>query len=351
MKKLTTILALLILTLFTFSCDEKSGVKENLPTALEYLQSKGNYTILIKALTKTNLVNTFKNPGSITLFAPNDVAFSAASISEASIDAMTTVQIADLTKTLQYHVINIGTQSFDLPNGAYTNTLATYGTSTLSLFVNRSSGILLNGGAANGGATVTSGDNYVSNGVIHEISNVMALPTLVSLAKANPNLSTLVTVLSSTATGAYGDQSAILATLTNATSNPVFNATTNPNPSLTVFAPLNSAFTIATATGGFLTGANATAANITKILRYHISNGALTSSSATSWTSSTATTDATIATLAATAQTFKIEKGTVKITELPVQVGVAPSLIKLVNVQASNGVIHTIDRVLQPILP
>jgi uncharacterized surface protein with fasciclin (FAS1) repeats len=350
MKKLITIFTLFSLTLFTFSCDEKRGVNEDLPTALEYLQAKGNYTILIKALTKTNLINTFKNPGSATLFAPNDAAFSTAGIDAASIDAMTTVQIASLTKTLQYHVLNIGTQSFDLPNGGYTNTIATvtFGTTTsnLSLFVNRASGVILNGGATNGGATVTSGNNYVSNGVIHEISNVMALPKVANLIIANPNLSTLTAVLTTPAT--YGDQSAIVTTLSGTTP-------------YTVFAPLNSAFTTALATGGFLTGTNfptaaadiaTMQANIAKVLKYHVSNGNLTPSSATSW-AATNTTLNTLANVGVTPafQTFSIAATTVKITELPVQTGVVASNIRLISIQCSNGVIHTIDRVLQPVLP
>lgn len=339
MKKISIILAALFLILFTFSCDESMETKKP-QTALEFLEAKGNYTILIKALAKTNLTNTFKNPGSVTLFAPNDAAFSTANISAANIDAMTTAQTASLSKILQYHVINVGTQSFDLPNGGYTNTISTstFGTSTvnISLFVNRATGVLLNGGAANGGATVTSGDNYVSNGVIHEISNVLSLPKVTNLIIANPNLSTLVTVLSGTAAtpGTFGDQSATLTAL-------------NGVGPFTVFAPLNSAFNAATTGTGFLTGTNVTASNVTKVLQYHVSStGNLTSSSATSW--NTTVTDATITTLAT--QTFLISKGTVKITELPVQTGVPASNIKLVNIQATNGVIHTIDRVLKPVL-
>jgi uncharacterized surface protein with fasciclin (FAS1) repeats len=327
MKKLLTLFALFSLTLFTFSCDEKRGVSEDVPTALEFLEAKGNYTILIKALTKTNLVNTFKNPGSITLFAPNDDAFSAASISAASIDAMTIVQIADLSKTLQYHVINIGTQSFDLPNGAYTNTIATYGTSTstLSLFVNRSSGVLLNGGAANGGATVINGDNYVSNGVIHEISNVMALPKVTNLIAANPNLSTLLGVVTST------PQAAILTDL----STTATGATTAL--SRTVFAPTNAAFTSAT----FLTGQSD--ANITKVLQYHITNNNTRASSSTVF----AATNTVINTqLTPPQQTITVTANTVRIVDTTT----ANATIATVNVQGVNGVVHIISKVLQPTL-
>lgn len=327
MNKLTTIFFVLIFTLFAFSCDEKRGVKENLPTILEYLQSKGNYTILIKALTKTNLINNFKNPGSITLFAPNDDAFISASISSNIIDGMTAAQIAGLTKTLQYHIINVGTQSFDLPNNSYTNTIATYGTTTsaLSLFVNKSNGILLNGGKSNGGAVVTSGDNYLSNGIIHEISNVMALPKVTNLIIANPVLSALLgNVTSPSQTSILND---LNTTATGATAA----------LSRTVFAPTNKAFENAS----FLTGQSDS--NITKVLQYHVTNSNTRANSSTVF----ATTNTVINTqLTPPQQTITATANTVKIVDTTP----TNAIILTVNAQAINGVVHVIDKVLQPVL-
>lgn len=328
MKKISIILATLFLGIITFSCDDTPDTKE-LPTAYEFLEAKGNYKILIKALTKTNLSNTFKNPGSVTLFAPNDAAFSAANISEVSIDAMTTAQIAALTKTLQYHVINVGTQSFDLPLSGYTNTISTstFGTTTvnISLFVNRATGVLLNGGAANGGATVTSGDNYVSNGVIHEISNVMALPKVTNLIAANPNLTSLLGVVTST------PQMAILTDL----STTATGATTAL--SRTVFAPSNAAFTNAT----FLAGQSNE--NITKVLKYHIENNNRRATSSAVF----ATANTVINTqLTPPQQTITVTGNSVKIIDTTT----ANATISVVNAQGINGVVHIIDKVLQPAL-
>lgn len=328
MKKTSIILAAFLLILFTFSCDDSQDTKK-LPTALEFLEAKGNYKILIKALTKTNLTNTFKNPGSVTLFAPNDAAFSTANISEASIDAMTTAQTADLTKILQYHVINVGTQSFDLPNGGYTNTIcaSTIGTSTvnISLFVNRANGMLLNGGATNGGATVTSSDNYVSNGIIHEISNVMSLPKVTNLIVANPILTKLVGIVAS------APQVAILTDLST-TATGVTTAL-----SRTVFAPTNKAFDNAS----FLTGQSD--ANITKVLNYHIENN---NRRATSSTVFAATNTVINTQLTAPQQTITVTGNTVKIVDTTT----ANATITVANAQAINGVVHIIDKVLQPVL-
>ena len=350
----------------TFSCtnDDTNEEIAKLPTIEETLKADANYSVLLNAL-KVSAITNFASAGSYTLFAPTNTSFAAytsvlfpAGITDAVlVDAngvplttLTTLQKAELKALIQNHILGVATKSGDLIASAtnnvsgYVKTFSPFGTSTsvtLSMFINKpSADILVNGGATNGGAIITTADIDASNGIIHKVDAVIKLPKLVNHVIANPDLSSLLGIVTSTATGTYGDQSALLATLNGATAA----------AALTVFAPLNSAFTTATATTGFYNGATVTPANTTKLVRYHISNGNLASSTATSWTSSSATTDATITTLAATTQTFKITKGTLKITELPV-ISVSASNMKSVNIQASNGNIHTIDRVLQPILP
>jgi uncharacterized surface protein with fasciclin (FAS1) repeats len=334
-------------TVFSCSNDNNNQEITKLPTIVEIAKADPtNFSILVKALEVTGLTTTFNSPGSYTVFAPTNAAFTSANITEASLAALNPTVPADATtiagikKILQNHVLGIGTKASDLLAAGYVKTFSPFGTSTsvtLSMYINKSgSDVLINGGAANGGAKVTAADLDASNGIVHIVDNVIKLPKIVNFAVANPDLSTLVSIVTSGVTDPYGDQSAVLTTLNGA------------GP-LTVFAPTNAAFTTATGPTGFLTGLTATAANISKVLKYHVSNGNLTSSSATSWTSATATTDVTITTLA-TPQTFKIALGTLKITELPA-ITVPASNIKAVNIQATNGVIHVLDRVLQPVLP
>jgi uncharacterized surface protein with fasciclin (FAS1) repeats len=365
----------------TFSCTSTNDNKEVVvpkKSILEIAKADPNFSILIAALKKTGLdapgASPLSSAGSYTVFAPTNAAFAATpATATLTVDAINALDanvpaqkttIDNLKKILQNHILGVGTVANDLLAAGYVKTFApAVGTTTLSMFVNKvGSDVLINGGNANGGAKVTSADILASNGIVHVIDGVLLLPTLVNHVKANPIFSTLATVVTSGATGAYGDQTAVLDVLTKATSNSVFNGSLNPNPSLTVFAPTNDAFT--TALKGFLTGANATPANISKILQYHVSRsiasqnpattpaipGNLLASSTTSW----ATTNTVINTLAPNltgpTQTFLIAQGTVKITELPAQTGVSASNIKTVNIQATNGVIHAIDRVLQPVL-
>ena len=342
----------ILLTFTTFSCsDDDKVVIKKLPTVLEIAQAdSANFSVLIKALQVTGLTAIVSGPGSYTVFAPTNTAFAAEGISEASLQLLAdnptlpanVTAIAGIRNILRNHILGVGTKSNDLLASRYVRTFATGpGTTTLSMFVNQvGADVLINGGATNGGTKVTKADIDASNGIVHVVENVIKLPKILNHVIANPDLSILVAVVTSTS-GTFGNQAAVATALSG-------------NGPLTVFAPLNSAFTTATTGSGFLTGANLTGPNVTKVLQYHVSTGNLTSSSATSWTPNTTVTNATITTLAQNsvpaAQTFLITQGTVKITELPVQTGVPASNIKFVNIQATNGVVHTIDRVLQPVL-
>ena len=354
----------LAFTAFSCTSDDTNNEIAKLPTITDTLKADADFSVLLNSL-KVSAITNFSSAGSYTLFAPTNASFLAytssnfpagitdAILVDANGDILTTLTSAqknELKSLVQNHILGVGTKSNDLIASAtisgYVNTFASGVTTVLtgstlttkiSMFINKpAADVLVNGGVANGGAVVTTADIDASNGIIHKVNAVIKLPKLVNHIIANPDLSTLYSIVSSTATGTYGNQSALLTTLNGAT----------PTAALTVFAPLNAAFATATAATGFYNGAIVTSTNTTKLVRYHMSNGNLASSSATSW----ASTDKTIATLAATAQTFKITASTLKITELPA-ITVPASNIKTVNIQATNGNIHTIDRVLQPILP
>ncbi len=375
----------LVFTITSCSNDDNKTISK-FPTILEIAQSdQANFSILIAALNKTGLNTTVSGPGSYTVFAPTNAAMIAGGVTEASIASLNTsstattaeiAAVAAVRRLLQNHILGVATNSEDLLVAGYVKTFASaIGTTTLSMYIEKvGSDVQINGGTAIIGAKVTTANIPASNGIVHVVDGVLKLPKLVDHVKINPLLSKLLAVVTSGVGGPYGDQSVVLGKLNNTSTNASYTIT-NTNPSITLFAPLDTAFDVALATSGYLTGANFDPAtnlnaNITKVLQYHASQsipfvapavavpGNLIPSSATSWTSSTATSDATITTLAMNSvsafQTFKISKGTLKIFEFPVIVtpAVVPatSNIKTANIQATNGVIHTIDRVLQPVL-
>ena len=341
-NQILSFVAILVVALMTFSCSTDEPKEVTLFKSIVDIAKADptNFSILVDALKKTGLEATLTSAGSYTVFAPTNAAFTAAGYTSAGINALTApadnVAIANLRLILQNHVVGIGTKSDDLLAAGYTRTFASVrvpssGTTSVNLnvFVNTvGTDVLVNGGVANGGAKVTTANIVASNGLIHVVNGVILLPTIVNHIKANPNLSSLLSVVSST------PQASVLTTLNGATA-------TAP---ITVYAPDNGAFTAATATGGYLVGK--TDAQVTSILRYHLENGNRTASSATSFTSSTATTDVSVTTLF-TPNKFTILLGTVKIKDI---VATSNGTIKVTNIQGTNGVIQVIDKVLQPFL-
>ena len=329
-NKISKALAVVTVALLSFSCESDSeNVVEKYPTIVEILDADAaNFSILKAALVKTGLLNTFRNPGSYTILAPKNSAFIAAGINETTIEAMNSTQVGALNRTLRYHVLTSGMLAADLPSKGYVNTFSPFGTSTstsISLYSNKTNGVVINGGNTNGGATVLQADINASNGVIHVISHVLSIPKVHNLIIANPDLSSLVGVLTS------APQAAVLTDITTTATG----ATTAL--SRTVFAPTNAAF----GSAAFFTGQSD--ANITKVLRYHLVNNNLRASSSTSFASTAQTINTQ---LTGPQQTISIAAGTVKIADI----SATNANITTINIQGSNGVAHIIDKVLQPTL-
>ncbi len=261
---------------------------------------------LVQALTKAGLADTFKNPGTYTVFAPTNDAFTAflAANNFANLDA---VPLPLLTEVLKNHVLTSRLASTALTTG-YVKTLAKGAastTNTLSMYVDITSGVKLNGFS-----TVVTPNISASNGIIHVVDKVIGLPTIKTHAVANLNFSTLAGLLTT---------QELVATL---------DGTATPPAPFTVFAPLNSAFDAATLS--LYTGL--TSAQKTAVLKYHVVTGANVLSNAIP-TGPITTFEGSTFTVA----------GTVITDELLRTINIVA-----VDVQCSNGVIHAVNKVLLP---
>jgi len=320
------------------SCSDTSEDVVKLPSIVDIAKADpANFSILVDALNKTGLTTTLSNPGSYTVFAPTNAAFTNAGLTSDIINALNptvpadAIKIADLKLTLQNHVLGVGTRATDLLAAGYWKTFGFFKTSatstsgaSLSMYINKpAADVLVNGGASNGGAKVTTADIDASNGIVHVIDAVLAKPTIVQHAIANPSLTSLVGVVTSPA------QSTVLATL---------NAATNLAP-ISIFAPTNEAFATALGTGGYLVGK--ADADVTKILNYHLEKSNRIAVSTTAFSTSA---DITVTTLFPT-YTFVITKSTLKIVDKSNPVINANA--KILNIQGSNGSIQIIDKVMQ----
>jgi|WetSurSiteA1Bulk_404760.scaffolds.fasta_scaffold00151_12 transforming growth factor-beta-induced protein len=295
--------AIVLLGMFVFaSCeneDDKAPVEE-MKSIVEIASSDNNFSILVAALTKANLVSALQGDGPFTVFAPTNEAF-ADLLADLGVSSLDDLSAEALAPILLYHVVSGKVLSTDLTNG-YVNTLSPGpGQTAVSLQVNADEVIL------NGGSEVTSADLLASNGIIHVIDKVLLPPTVVNLAINNPQFSILV-------------EAVVKAELAETLSG------VGP---FTVFAPTNAAFEELFTTLGVSGIEDLTKEQLTPILLYHVVSGNVLSTDLSSGNVATLNGD------------------------IAVSVGASVTLngssnVVLTDVQGTNGVVHVIDEVLLP---
>lgn len=314
MKNITKLIKLFVLVLTPMallsSCSDDDDNTNNVPenNSIAAIASRApQFSTLVDALERADLVSTLDGDGSYTVFAPTNTAFTNF-LNDNGFASLDDVPVAALKEILLNHVVMGNNLSTNLTTG-YVKTLAkgsASSTNTLSMYVNVGSTVMLNGVS-----TVTNPDIIADNGVIHEVNAVIGLPTVVTHAAANSDFSTLVDLLT---------QQNLVSTLDGTTSSP-----------FTVFAPSNSAF-IAFENENPGTLASLSSSQVTSVLTYHVVAGANVLS--------TGIPAGPITTLET--GTFSVN-GTVITDE-------ANRMTNIVgfDVQASNGVIHVIDNVILP---
>ncbi|NAS12023.1 fasciclin domain-containing protein [Poritiphilus flavus] len=208
---------------FSLSCsDDDDGTVVILPPQPDIVDTAidNNLVNLLAALERANLTSTLRGDGPFTVFAPTDQAF-LDFLADNNFSSLEAIPEDVLTQVLLNHVVSGESFEADLATG-YISSSSTAGPDgqNLSLFVDKSSGVVINGVS-----TVAIADVDASNGVVHVVDKVIGLPTIVDHAVANPDLTELVGAL--TAGG-------------NTTFTDLLSGDT---ADYTVFAPVNAAFT------------------------------------------------------------------------------------------------------------
>jgi len=291
------------------SCGDDDPVipePEETNTIVDIASGDAQFSTLVAALQRVDLVTTLQGNGPFTVFAPTNDAFTALGVDLAGISD------ADLTEILLYHVLGAEVKSTDLADGqTYASTAAATGPggNALSLLVEKSS----SGVKLNNAASVTTADVSADNGVIHIIDNVITPLDLVGHAQANSSFSSLVGALA----GAPGELVSVL-------------QAAGP---YTVFAPVNSAFeSIADVV------ATLSSDQLASVLTYHVVSGANVLSTDLS-------NEMTVS--AVNGQDFTILIGdNVQIQDASGN----KSDVLITDVQATNGVIHALGNVIIPAL-
>ena len=314
LKKISLVLTLLITTL-SCSSDDDNTVTTQPQNIVEIALETPNLTSLVAALSAADgdLVTVLQGDGPFTVLAPTNDAFTAF-LSANGFNTLEDVPTDVLTQILLNHVIMADVVANDLiTSGAgYTNTLATGpNNNAMSLYFNTSDGVTFNGVS-----TVTQADIEATNGTIHIVDAVIGIPTVVTFAVADPSFSTLVTALTD---------------LTPATD---FVSTLEGEGPFTVFAPTNEAFSALPA----IPEEEA----LTQVLLYHVVGGNVTSSDLTNPGETTAET------LQGDSITITLPGSEGNIANITDASGATDIGIVAVDVQAGNGVIHVLNKVMIP---
>ena len=132
-----------------------------LPSIVDIAVSNPDFSILVAALAKAELVEALQAEGPFTVFVPTNAAFEAL-LGELGITAEELLGQPQLADVLLYHVVSGAVLSTDLQNGMTAETLGGQ-----SITVDLTDGVKINKSA------VEIADIQASNGVIHVIDSVL----------------------------------------------------------------------------------------------------------------------------------------------------------------------------------
>jgi transforming growth factor-beta-induced protein len=293
---------LLFSVVFFAGCNDDEDVPQmDEKNIVEVAADAGNFSILIEAAQKAGLANFLGTESNLTVFAPTDDAFDAL-LSDLGLSSLDDIPVADLTSILTYHVVGGKVMSSDLSTG-YVSTLSSYDDNGITMYVEVESGVMINNSVS-----VTTADIEASNGVIHVVDKVILPPTVVNIALANDNFTSLV-------------QAVVKAGLVDALSS---------EGPFTVFAPTNDAFETLFAQLGVSGIEDLTAEQLTPILTYHVVPGNVTTNELSS------------------GEVGTLNGNQMLSVDLSSGVKINESSVVAADIQGANGVVHVIDKVLIP---
>lgn len=133
-------------------------------TIVDIAVADDQFSTLVLALDKAELVDTLKGEGPFTVFAPTNAAFDAL-LKELDITADQLLARKDLKDILLYHVVPGKVLSTDLKDGMMPKTV-----NGKTVKVDLTNGVKINK------STVITADIEASNGIIHVIDTVLLPP-------------------------------------------------------------------------------------------------------------------------------------------------------------------------------
>ena len=279
------------------------------PTIVELAQGNPDLSVLVQAVTKAGLADTLADRrADLTVFAPTNEAF-AALLGQLGLASLDDVPVDTLKAILLDHVVGERLSSRRLAWDDRRD-VEPHALGGLALDYDRQP-------AGVNDANVVAADVRAANGVVHVIDRVLLdpdpRPTIAALAIGTPDLSTLVQAV---------------------TKAGLVDAISDPNATLTVFAPTNEAFAALLAQLGLASLDDVPVDTLKAILLDHVVQGELDQvdlqrRGCSSWQRTT--------TLGGLRLRFSGDGSRVNRAD-----------IVAADVEGSNGTVHVIDRVLLP---
>lgn len=322
MKKFFWSMLLMLSATFVFiACDKEDEPVDQPKNIVELAQGNADLSILVDAVVYADLASTLSGSTEFTVFAPTNAAFTTL-LQSLGVAKVTDLPKATVSALLLYHVVPGEVTSSAIQTG-YVKSASPFGTTTsnLSLYITKdASGVKINNSAK-----VVTPDVDATNGIVHVVDKVITIPNIVDFALSNPDFSILVQALTRSDLGV--DYVSILSSQVGAAGSPA---------PFTVFAPNNAAFTALLAELQAPNLAAIPAATLNKVLQYHVVAGA-------NVVSTTLTDNQQVTTFETGKLTVDLDGGAALIDE-----NNRRSRIIATDVQANNGIIHVIDRVVLP---
>ena len=304
-KLLGLLLSGVIIMSSSCSEDDPIPMEPDDKNIVELAQSDNRFSSLVAAVQRAGLIDALSADGELTVFAPTDQAFTDAGVTDVN-----AVAVEDLEGILQYHVVPSEVPSSAVSSGEVTSLEG----APFYVSIDPDSKVWINGHAE-----VIETDLDASNGIIHVINQVIMKPTM-SIAEiatgytqeTNPEFTQLVGALSR-------------ANLVDAVNGGV-------EDDLTVFAPTDAAFQQLyndLDVDGF---DDIPLETLKNVLMYHVVPARAFSQDLRD--------EAELPTLLSN-QTLTVDLGELSIEEAGLNTD-------LINIHATNGVIHVIDQVMLP---
>jgi len=295
------------LGLFT-SCNEDDPAPD--PNIVQVAAANSNFSTLVTAVQSAGLAETLSGTGPFTVFAPTNDAFNKF-LTANSLTAAQLLASDGLDEILTYHVVGASVPSSAVAAGKVTSVSG----DPFYVSVAPNNDIWINGNAK-----ITATDISASNGIIHALDYVITPPT-----------QSIAQIAISSTTAAQPEFTQLVAALVR--TNLAGALTGGFDDNLTVFAPTDAAFRNLYAALGVTSVDQIPLETLTSVLQYHVVPARAFSQDLRQ--------GASLPTLL-TGKNLTVNLSALKINDS----GLVPAAL---NIHATNGVIHVIDKVLLPI--